>query len=181
MRVGNWQLDNNTGGPIDLTGARLRAIGPDMEPDMRVISLNGLPPGVPWMVPDGTILPPGGAGGAGGLSAAGAGGLQLPMDIQFTEPDPGQTYTILLEADLDGDGVFEVLASMDVENSVASEGLLQVQSTANGTVTLTWPTGWTLEQSDDAADPAGWSDAPQQTSPLTISPAGAKKFYRLRQ
>ena len=178
--MGSWQLDNNTGGPIDLTGARLRAIGPDMEPDLRVISLNGLPPGVPWEVPPGTILPPGG-GGVGGLFAAGVGGFQLPMDIQFTEPDPGQIYTILLEADLDGDGQFEVLASMDVENSVPPEGLLQVQGNPNGSITLTWPTGWTLEQSSDAANPAGWSDAPQQTSPLTLPPAGASKFYRLRQ
>ncbi|MCX6873870.1 MAG: autotransporter-associated beta strand repeat-containing protein [Verrucomicrobia bacterium] len=103
--VGPWTLVNTSAAAIDLTGARFSAWGPDMQPDTRVLSLNGLPPGVPVLMAPGTILPLNGQ-------------LQLPLEVQFMTFAPGQAFTLLLEADTDGDGEFEPLASMEVQNVI---------------------------------------------------------------
>ena len=173
--VGSFVLVNTTSNAIDLTGTRLSAWGPDMQPDLRVLSLNGLPPGVPWVVPPGLILPPGGGTPFG---PAAGGSLELPLDIQFMEFDPGQTYAILLEADTDGDGQFEPLASMAVENVIGPAAYLTIVRNGNGTVTLTWPDGWILQGSPTL--PANWTDVVNAVSPLTTSATGMK-FFRLRQ
>ncbi len=177
ISVGPWTLQNSTATAIDLTGTRFTVFGPDMQPDTRIISLNGLPPGVPWEVAPGTILP---AGGNSLFAAAGPGSgvLDLPLDLQFLDFDPNQTYTILLEADTDGDGEFEPLASMEVVNFLPGPGLLNIVHNANGTITVTWPDGWILQESPTL--PASWGDVNNATNPYTV-PALGKKFFRLRQ
>src|SRR6185295_19982466 len=148
-----------------LTGTRLSAWGPDMQPDTRVLSLNGLPPGVPWEVPPGLILSPG--GNPGGFVPAAP--LSLPIDAQFTTFEPQQAFTIVLEADTDGDGQFEPLASMQLENTIQiGDGQLTIVRNANGSVTITWLEGWTLQQSSTL--PGSWSNVPGVTSPFTFTP-----------
>jgi hypothetical protein len=180
--IGAFQLFNGCNTPIDLTGARLIAFGPDMLPDLRVIGLNGLPPGVPWLVPVGTILPPAGGGGGGLEPAAPGGTLDLPLDVQFTTFEPGQTFSILLETDTDGDGEFEQIASVEVDNTVPpyEAGVLSIVYNGDDTVTVSWSVlGWTLQEANDVTGP--WSTSASQTSPVTVPPAGARKFYRLTQ
>jgi hypothetical protein len=149
-----------------------------MQPDTRVLSLNGLPPGVPWEVPPGLILPAG--GGPGGFAPA-AGGLDLPLDVQFMDFDPGQAYTIVLEADTDGDGQFEPLGSMEVENTSLS-ALLTIVHNANGSITVSWPAdeGWTLQE---ATDPRGmWGpSAVQNGVPFSLGGTPPKRYFRLQQ
>ena len=175
VAIGPWTISNSTSNAVDLAGTRFRAFGPDMLPDLRVLSLNGLPPGVPWVVPPGTILPPINAGFA---PAGGPGSLMLPLDVQFTDFDPGGTYTILLETDSDGDGEFEPLASMEVENAIPPT--LEIALESNGTVTLSWSAfGWTLQEANNVTGP--WSTSASQTSPLNMPASGARKFYRLSQ
>jgi hypothetical protein len=127
------------GGPIDPTGVpgtnvgtvrvnimglpptsplRISAIGPDMMPDMQYVSLNGLPPGVPWLIPGISIV---------GTNTTKAGeGLDIPF--QFMEGEPVNPYVILIEADLDGDGDFEPLASFDVENPVVPPSVIRIEN-----------------------------------------------------
>ncbi|MCX6879523.1 MAG: autotransporter-associated beta strand repeat-containing protein [Verrucomicrobia bacterium] len=126
--VGPWMLVNTSAAAIDLTGARFTAWGPDMQPDLRVLSLNGLPPGVPAPVAPGTILPLNGQ-------------LQLPLEVQFMTFAPGQAFTLLLEADTDGDGEFEPLASMAVENVIQPTPVLLWSGAVDGnwdTTTANW-------------------------------------------
>ena len=147
---------------------RFRAIGPDMEPDMQYISLNGLPPGVPWELPGFT------PGAAGDKSNAKAGeGIDVP--IQFVEGDPVGDYVIVVEADLDGDGQFEPLSSFGVENTVVMPPVLRLE---NGK--LWW---------DDMGDGLGSLEAaPSVDGPWTpvpggpgtpIDTTGAMKIYRV--
>jgi hypothetical protein len=182
VSVGSFNLVNTTPSPINLTGTRIRAIGPDMEPDTRVLSLNGLPPGVPWEVPPGLILPPGGPGTPGpGPLPVPQSGLDLPLDLQFVEFDPNQTYTILLEADVDGDGQYEPLVSMEVENVIPPDAGLRVVHNSDGSVTVYWSEGWTLQGNADATNLNGWTDV-NQTSPFTFTPGPqTKQYFRARQ
>ena len=82
---------------------RLRVTGPDMEPDLDTVSLNGLPPGQPVILR---------------ASPDALGNFEFDLSIQFVQEDPIGTYTILLEADVNGDNAFDTLASFDVQNPV---------------------------------------------------------------
>ena len=48
---------------------------------------------------------------------------------------------------------------------------------ASGKVTLTWSSG-TLQEANDVL--GAWQDVPNATSPMSITPAGDRKFYRLK-
>ncbi len=95
------------GSPGHPLGIRIRAIGPDMEPDTVALSLNGLPPGVPWeewfKIQPGVVV-------------------QVPIEVTMVIDDPTQIYRILLEADLDGDGQYDTLESRVVIGRLSSEG-----------------------------------------------------------
>ncbi|MBI5384585.1 MAG: HYR domain-containing protein [Verrucomicrobia bacterium] len=143
---------------------RLRAIGPDMEPDMGTISLNGLPPGEAWLM----------AGAA--LSAKDATGFDV--SVRFADHDPIGLYTILLEADLDGDGEFEPLASFDVENPVVPPPQLQIVAGPSGLV-FDWSDDGTghLEAADSLDGP--WTPIEGSRPGHPFDPKGAMKFYRV--
>src|SRR6185295_14563570 len=85
---------SNHGTSVASIPYRIRAIGPDMEPDQYSLRLNGLPPGEPVL---------------GTLTVAPGGTTTLPCRVMFELSDPTTLYTILLEADLDGDGEYEPL------------------------------------------------------------------------
>jgi hypothetical protein len=137
-----------------------------MEPDTQYLSLNGLPPGVPWEL-SGVSL----AGGKGASKVAD--GLDVP--IHFDGEDPGGHYTILLEADLDGDGEYEPLSSFAAQNSVVSPPTIRI---VNGQ--LWW---------DDMGDGLGnLESADSLDGPWTLVPGGpgtpidtggSMKFYRI--
>lgn len=102
IEIGPISIEN-TGDPNGALDLRIRAIGPDMEPDMRVISLNGLPPGEPVLK---SIMLP-----VGGMTS-------LDLTAEFLVPDPLLFSTILIDADLDGDGAFDPLASTMLTNEI---------------------------------------------------------------
>jgi len=144
---------------------RIRAIGPDMEPDMDYISLNDLPPGTPWDLP--------GVAATGDKNAKAGEGLDIP--VRFTEDEPIGLYTILIEADLDGDGSFEPLASFGAENQVVTPPTIRIE---NGQ--LWWDDMGdglgTLEAADSIEGP--WTPIPGGPG-TPVNAGGAMKFYRI--
>ena len=139
-----------------------------MQPDVTFINLNGLPPGTPWEVPAGTTLPPNSQ-------------ITLSANAQFIADAPGTAFTILLEADTDGDGEFEPLASSElVEVIQETDNLLRITQSGTSMV-LSWDApGWVLQQANTVLGP--YTDVTGATSPYTVNPPlGPAKFYRLRQ
>ena len=78
----------------------------DGNPDMSEVSLNGLPPGEPVL---------------GTLSIAPGESSSLSLMAQFDGEDPGQAYEIVLEGDLDGDGIPEPLGVQGLENYIPTD------------------------------------------------------------
>ncbi len=99
--VGPATLKNNTAGPRAMD-MRVTVIDDLGQPDTRVIGLNGLPPGEPYL-----FTPSVPAGGQ----------VAIPLLGRFAEADPLHYYNILIEADTDGDGEFEPLRSIPVHQS----------------------------------------------------------------
>jgi hypothetical protein len=145
---------------------RISAWDSSMMPDMQYLSLNGLPPGTPWVL--------------GGVSPSGARAPAKPMDgldipVRFSDADPVGLYTILLEADLDGDGTFEPLASFNVENPVVPPPTLRI---VDGK--LQWEDQGDGLGSIEAADSIEGPWTPIPGGPGTpIDTSGGKKFYRI--
>ena len=163
-RTGTVRLDV-AGLPSDVP-LRLRAIGPDMEPDLQYVSLNGLPPGVPWIL----------EGVSGGAKSARK-NLEdgLDVSVRFSDADPVGLYTILVEADLDGDGIFEPLNSFSVENTVVTPPTIRL---VNGV--LEWDDMGdglgTLESAETIDGP--WSPVPGGPG-TPLDTGGPMKFYRI--
>ena len=164
------RLSNPGNTPLLITSARFRVVGPDMLPDTRVISLNGLPPGVPWLMPTGALL------------AANA-MLELPLDAAFTSFQPGQRFTVLVEVETDNSGL-RVMASFDLVNEFSRPGPMTVRITRglNGSITLNWAEdNAVLESAATALGP--WQDFPSGVTnavlPPPFPPAAPAKFFRL--
>jgi hypothetical protein len=79
----------------------------DDMPDPVYVSLNGLPPGEPII--DTLVAPPGGQD-------------DVPLALEILDHEPFRPLQILLEADLDGDGVYELLASESLRTVIPCEG-----------------------------------------------------------
>jgi len=163
--------------PISLNGLppgqpiRLRAIGPDMEPDQVAVSLNGLPPGTPWII-----------GGGGFVPAAD----NIPVPVQFVDADPIGLYTILVEVDLDGDGDFDTLVSFDVTNPAVPPPTLSIRKVGAGRVQLDWSdegdglgtleSAPVLEGQTDVFNNELWTPVPGGV-PGIILPASERQHY----
>lgn len=94
---------NESSSPVD-SPLRIRVIGPDMEPDVQAVSLNGLPPGEPVI---------------GRLSVRPGGTSEVSFDALIVEGGQDNVYrqyTIVIEGDLDGDGQFEPLVGCDLSD-----------------------------------------------------------------
>jgi hypothetical protein len=161
---------NETTIDLDLNGltvdanVRLRVVREDGEDDTQFVSLNGLPPGTP--------LQYSATAGASGQAKALQG---QTVTVAFAEADPVGHYTILIEADTDGDGEFEPLSSFDVENPVVPPPTLQI---VNGQ--LIWNDEGNgigvLEVADSIDGP--WT--PVEGGPGTaVEASGSMKFYRI--
>lgn len=146
---------------------RILALDSDMMPDTQFVSLNGLPPGTPWDLV-GILI---------GLDKPKSKSLDEGLDIpiRFADSDPARLYTIMLEADLDGDGAFEPLGSFIVENPVVTPPTLRL---VNGQL-------WWDDQGDgfgqlEAASSIEGPWTPVPGGPGTpIDADGAMKFYRV--
>ncbi len=86
--LGPVRVTNSTAAPITLS-YRFRVVDHDGETDAEVLSLDGLPPGT---APTGTVLLP-----AGGYA-------DLAIGAEFVEYGGLDRFTLVLEADTDGDG-----------------------------------------------------------------------------
>ena len=140
---------------------RLRAIGPDMEPDLRIISLNGLPPGQPVII-------------------SGFFDIFTEVSIRFAEAEPIGLYTILVEIDVDGDGDFDVPASFDVRNLVVAPPTIRIVS-RNGRHNLFWEDegdglGF-LETSKEVDGP--WEVIPNAGPGYPVDPSLDQQFFRV--
>ncbi len=91
-------------GPIGSPAVDMRVfvLGPDGQPDFTTIGLNALPPGKPMEF---TLADT---------------ALEIPLVVSFYADDPGQVYSIILEADLDGDGEYEPLESFSVTRGASA-------------------------------------------------------------
>jgi hypothetical protein len=95
----------NTGAVTPTLNYEFVVVNPDMTLDSSVVSLNGLPPGVP----------------VSGMMVLGAGGSgQIDLDARFVLPAFGRSFTVLMQADLDGNGTMDPIVSLDLENVAAS-------------------------------------------------------------
>jgi len=157
---------------ISLTGlasgapVRVRAIGPDMEPDTQAVSLNGLPPGTPVIV------------SAAGQLAAAPGELNLDLGVRFVEADPVGAYPILVETDLDGDGEFDTVSSFDAENPVVTPPTLVIVRGANG-LSLDWnDEGDGVLQAADSFD-GPWTSIAGARRGYVIVPSAKTMFFRV--
>ena len=157
-------------------GARLRlvAIGPDMEPDMDTLSLNGLPPGTPWVIGG-----PVGAARAGLLASTTLQEFDVP--VQFAGEDPSGTYTVLISADLDGNGTEEVVGSFDVESPAVQPPLLSVAGDDLG-LSIGWEDGGNgLGTLQGAIGPDGpWVGIPEATPGYRPDSDSPLRFFRVR-
>ena len=162
-RPGNIALGLN--GLPPGTPITIRVVGPDMEPDLRVISLNGLPPGVPWLITPGVVTPA-------------ADDMTLNIPVRFVEGNAVDNYTILLDADLDGDGQFVTLRSIDVSNPVVAPPTLSITNTADGSV-IKWNDDGdgVLEVSESLDGP--WKSVPGARSGYINKNAGKQLFFRV--
>jgi len=145
---------------------RIRAIGPDMEPDMTTLSLNGLPPGTPVIIP-----------GGGGFAPA----ADIVVNIRFVELQPMGGYPILIETDLDGDGQFDTLASFDVENTVVPPPTLHIKR-GDGKVGLDWLDEGEglgeIEETDDVVN-GPWTAIPGSDPGMTLETTEKQRFFRV--
>lgn len=158
--------------PVNITGleigspVRLRAVTPSMEPDTENIRLNGLPPGVPWIV------------NAAGVGLASIGELSLKVPIQFAKPDSIGVFTILVETDVNGDGQYDTLRSFDVENPVVPPPSLSWVRGESGWA-LTWidEGDGVLESSETLDGP--WTPIPGARPGYAIKPTDKGLFFRV--
>ena len=159
-------ISNTTGVRVDAVGMRVRVVGPDGMPDMTYVSLNGLAPGMAYEVPP--------------TSIDANGEITLSIGVQFVDYSPGAPFTLVLESDIDGDGMMDTLVTAEVVNDITPMDIsLEVTTEATGPV-LNWSAqAWTLQSASSINGP--WTDMPGATSPFTINPAGPAKFYRLNQ
>jgi hypothetical protein len=56
---------------------------------------------------------------------------------------------------------------------------LTIVRNGDGTVTVSWPGGGTLQQSTDLNSPSNWMSIIGQTSPYTTTPSGTQRFFRV--
>lgn len=167
---------NNLGNtPLFLKDARWRVLGPNMRLDRRVVSLNNQQPG-PIMLPPGLVVPAGGA-------------LDLLLTVAFTSFQPGQVFTVILEADVDSTGL-NALTSFELVNVLPSPAppSLTTVLLPNGALSLQWnDNGAVLEQAPTPLGP--WVETPGQGA--TDYPLGSgdivelldaeAQFFRLRR
>ena len=118
---------------------------------------------------------------------AGGGIIQVPVSFAFPEFDPGRTYTVTIEADLDGIGAYTTLSSVPVVNVVPptpEEAPILARRGLGGTVIIIWPDPCgTIEINPNPWNPTGWVNGPVQTSPWEFTPAANQPslFIRLRK
>jgi hypothetical protein len=139
---------------------------------LHAISLTGLPPGEP--VIRSITVPPGGT-------------TNLDVRAEFTSGDPYRFHTILLEADLDGDGEPEPLRSVAVQQIV--QGRMDIEQLVLGVpglppsvqASVSWSGFGTLESAPLL--PAPWADVSGNPgSPHVVTnPPARSEFFRLRQ
>jgi hypothetical protein len=81
------------------------------------------------------------------------------------------------------DGVLSVQLVADIETfGTTPTGPRLGISRGNGTVTITWPGGGTLQRSTDIGSPANWQPLPGATSPFqTNTTSTARQFFRVVQ
>jgi hypothetical protein len=118
-------------------------------------------------------IPPGGAS-------------SVPLQVSFgDDDDPTATYTILIEADLDGDGEFEPLNSFAVREVVQSRMDIQAGPLAGISAPqipqVSWSSFGTLESAPTVLGP--WSNVTGNPgSPLVLTnPVDAVRVFRLKQ
>ncbi len=154
--------------PGTVTPLRLRVVGPDMTPDTFFVSLNGLPPGQPWIR----------GGGAAGGEGGNGGGFEVP--VRFVNSDPIGLYTILIEADVDGDGAYDTVASFDVENPVVAPPTLELVN-RDGRYLLFWEDGGdgygVLETAKEVDGP--WEQLPNAEPGYPVNPSQRTQYFRV--
>lgn len=138
---------------------RIRAIGPDMEPDT-IISLNGLPPGEPILRSFFDVF--------------------VDVNIRFTEAQPIGLFPILVEVDVDGDGDFDVPASFDVQNVIVGPPVIRIVS-RDGRHFLFWEDlGDGLGLLETSKEPDGpWEVIPNAGPGYPVDPSAEKQFFRV--
>ncbi len=145
----SFTLTSTNSAPTQVAHARLVLLSPENVP----LAITPLGP---------LTIPP-----AGGV-------LEVPQTYVFPDYDPGRIYRVALEADAEGSGEFESLASLALINVLPDTGTsdeLNIQRGIGGKIIIKWPypCGF-LEVNPNLADPAGWTPVTGQTSPWTFTP-----------
>jgi hypothetical protein len=126
-----------------------------------------------------------------GTSAAAAGNIDTGNPATIGQ-DPTGTYQETGSGDIDDFGVWrKALTPLEVaaiyigaiSNGVsfgasAAPVTVTIQTLPGNQIQLTWPSG-TLQSANEAS--GTYSDLPSAQSPYTVTPAGARKFFRVKQ
>jgi hypothetical protein len=100
------------------------------------------------------------------------------LPVRFVKSDPIGTYTILLQADVNGDGVFDTLRSFDVTNPVIPPPVLVIVDGPNGRY-LDWN-----DEGDGILETAEFVDGPWVAIPSArpgypFSPSDSQRYFRV--
>jgi len=120
------------------------------------------------------------------VSVPAGGASSVPLQVSFTDDDdPAAIYTILIEADLDGDGEYEPVNSFAVREVVQSHMDARAGPLAGISAPqipqVSWSSFGVLESAPTVLGP--WSSvAGNPGSPLVLTnPVDAVRFFRLKQ
>jgi len=102
VNIGPVTVTNTTGVDVSLD-YEFVVMADDMNPDTQAVSLNGLPPGTPV---------------TGILNLGPGESTEIDLSAEFVEYDPLHFYTVLMQADVDSDGMPDPLTSISLRNVI---------------------------------------------------------------
>ncbi len=171
--VVSLKITNPTNAPVTLH-PQFVVLDQNQQPDLRVLSLNGLPPGEPVL---------------GQLTLPPDGSADLPVAFSYTDAQPRSPYQLVLLLDIGEGGALVPVASVTISYAeLPTEGPLLNVVAGKGGAAITWD----LVNSDFLLESIGglggtnWSptgpavEMPEATQGITVPATNVQQLFRLR-
>ncbi len=155
-------LTNSSGASVGLT-YRITVLNEALQPDDRMVSLNGMPPGT---------------SATGLLTLPTIGQTALNVIAEFVPPDPGHVYTLQIEESTNGGASYAPLATLGIENVIVGGTLPPLKISRMGTdAKVDWNGMGILQKADAPGGP--WTDIPTPANPYLFPMPGVPwKYFR---